>query len=41
MKKYIFSSQWFVKSLAQPIKIDLNKELDPKQKAIQAFNIDA
>ena len=25
----------------QPIKIDLNKKLDPKQKTIQTFNIDA
>ena len=25
----------------QPIKIDLDKNLDPKQKTIQAFNIDA
>ena len=24
----------------QPVKIDLNKELDPKQKTIQTFNID-
>ena len=26
---------------AQPVKLDLNKKLDPKQKTIQAFNIDA
>ena len=26
---------------AHPIKIDLDKKLDPKQKTIQAFNIDA
>ena len=25
---------------AHPVKIDLNKKLDPKQKTIQAFNID-
>ena len=25
----------------QPVKIDLNKKLDPKQKTIQIFNIDA
>ena len=25
----------------KPVKIDLNKKLDPKQKTIQAFNIDA
>ena len=25
----------------QPIKLNLNKKLDPKQKTIQAFNIDA
>ena len=25
---------------AQPVKIDLNKKLDPKQKTIQIFNID-
>ena len=28
-------------SVAQPVKLDLNKKLDPKQKTIQAFNIDA
>ena len=27
--------------LAHPVKIDLNKKLNPKQKTIQAFNIDA
>ena len=27
--------------VTQPIKIDLDKNLDPKQKTIQAFNIDA
>ena len=27
--------------MAQSIKIDLDKKLDPKQKTIQAFNIDA
>ena len=26
---------------AHPVKIDLDKKLDPKQKTIQAFNIDA
>ena len=26
---------------AQPVKIHLNKKLDPKEKTIQAFNIDA
>lgn len=26
---------------SHPVKIDLNKKLDPKQKTIQAFNIDA
>ena len=26
---------------SHPVKIDLNKMLDPKQKTIQAFNIDA
>ena len=26
---------------AHPVKIDLNKKLDPKQKTIQNFNIDA
>ena len=26
--------------LGHPVKIDLNKKLDPKQKTIQAFNID-
>ena len=25
---------------SQPVKIDLDKKLDPKQKNIQAFNID-
>ena len=29
------------KTAAHPVKIDLNKKLDPKQKTIQAFNIDA
>ena len=28
-------------SLAHPVKIELNEKLDPKQKTIQAFNIDA
>ena len=28
-------------SLTQPVKIDLNKKLDPKQKTIQTFNINA
>ena len=27
--------------LSQTIKLDLDKKLDPKQKTIQAFNIDA
>ena len=27
--------------MSQPIKINLNKKLDPKQKTIQTFNIDA
>ena len=27
--------------IAQPVKSNLNKKLDPKQKTIQAFNIDA
>ena len=27
--------------MSQPFKIDLNKKLDPKQKTIQVFNIDA
>ena len=31
-KKYF----WYI-----PSKVDLNKELDPKQKTIQIFNIDA
>ena len=26
---------------SHPVKMDLNKKLDPKQKTIQAFNIDA
>ena len=26
---------------SQPIKLNVNKKLDPKQKTIQAFNIDA
>ena len=25
----------------QPVKLDLNKKLDPKQKTIETFNIDA
>ena len=28
-------------SLSQHVKVDLNKKLDPKQKTIQNFNIDA
>ena len=28
-------------SPSHPVKIDLDKKLDPKQKTIQAFNIDA
>ena len=31
----------FKRIRTHPIKIDLNKKLDPKQKTIQAFNIDA
>ena len=27
--------------VSQPIKIDLNEKLDPKQQTIQTFNIDA
>ena len=27
--------------MSHPVKIDLNKKLDPKQKTIQNFNIDA
>ena len=26
---------------SQPVKIDLNKKLDPKQKTIETFNFDA
>ena len=26
---------------SQPVKLELNKKLDPEQKTIQAFNIDA
>ena len=29
------------KKQSHPVKIDLNKKLDPKQKTIQDFNIDA
>ena len=34
---------WYLCFLApaHPVKLDLNKKLDPKQKTIQAFNIDA
>ena len=28
-------------ALTHPVKIDLDKKLDPKQKTIQTFNIDA
>ena len=30
-----------MKSVAHPVKIDLNKKLDSKEKTIQTFNIDA
>ena len=30
----------FEEAITHSVKIDLNKELDPKQKTIQAFNID-
>ena len=30
-----------VTCIPQPVKIDLNKKLDPKQKTIQTLNIDA
>ena len=36
----IFTFNMVKNEKAQSVKIDLNKKLDPKQKAIQAFNID-
>ena len=33
--------QWRSFSSSQPVKLNLNKKFDPKQKTIQAFNIDA
>lgn len=33
--------QYFWPKSSHPVKKDLNKKLDPKQKTIQAFNIDA
>ena len=35
--KWIAVSYFFLGSRAQPVKIDLDKKLDPKQKTIQAF----
>ena len=37
---YLFSKKT-LKKLAQPAKLDLNKESFPKQKTIQNFTIDA
>ena len=31
----------YLQNQAQTVKIDLNKKLDPKQKTLQTFNIDA
>ena len=31
----------YLQNQAETVKIDLNKKLDPKQKTIQIFNIDA
>ena len=31
----------FMKQITQPVKVDLNKKFDPKQKTIKTFNIDA
>ena len=35
------SENTFCHSISQPVKLDLSKKLDPKQKNSQAFNIDA
>ena len=37
----ILSDDNTIVNIAHPVKIDLNRKLDPKQKTIQAFNIDA
>ena len=37
----LLGSSCFAGTSSQPVKIDLNKMLDPKQKTIQTFNIDA
>ena len=41
MWREIQTSQADLIETPHPIKIDLKKKLDPKQKNIQAFNIDA
>ena len=33
--------KYTIRATTQPVKKDLNKKLDPKQKTIQTFNIDA
>ena len=35
------NKNYFICEKALTVKIDLNKKLDPKQKTIQVFNIDA
>ena len=40
-KKISFRSVTQINAMPHPIKIDLDKKLDPKQKTIQTFNIDA
>ena len=35
------NKNYFICEKAHPVKIDLNKKLDPRQKTIQVFNIDA
>ena len=38
---FFLSGLLLSKNKTQPVKIDLGKKLDPKQKTIQAFNSDA
>ena len=39
--EFVTENKWNWFEVATALKIDLNEKLDPKQKTIQAFNIDA
>ena len=41
LSEILFNALNFNDNAAQPFKLNLNKKLDPKQKTIKAFNIDA